>query len=365
MKVRYIIAALAATLSVSAFAQNAQTAAAAAAAAISNAPEAQAPEKKPNFWTKSLMTNVNYGQTSFTNWAAGGDNTSTLAAYIDGNANYKKGVKVDGKTKDMYWNNRLQLDYGFLYSSAKPIVQKNTDRIYLESKWGYEIQKKLYFSANFDFKSQFTTGYKYANPKESLDGLSKNDQKKLWLDARQPLSDFLAPAYTNIALGIDWKPNTWFSASFAPLTGGVVIVSDETYRQSYSMKLKKEYENLDKKDAKYISGEAFRPVRFELGAQLKIDLKAQVNDNLKYTTQLVLFSNYLDKPQNVRVNWDNRFDWKLSKLFSATFITNLIYDDKVFIKEKNAAGETTLRRAGVQFKESFALGFSYTFTSKK
>ena len=60
----------------------------------------------------------------------------------------------------MFWNNRLQLDYGFLWASSKPIIQKSTDRIYLESKWGYKAPstKYLYFSANYDFKSQFTTG---------------------------------------------------------------------------------------------------------------------------------------------------------------------------------------------------------------
>lgn len=362
MKLRYFaLAASAALVSLSVSAQNAQEAAAAAAAALQNAPETQQ-VVKPNYWTQSLMTNINYGQTSLTNWAAGGDNTTTLAAYIDGNANFKKDVKVNGKSKDMYWNNRLQLDYGFLYASSKPILQKNTDRMYLESKWGYEIEKKLYFSANFDFKSQFSTGYKYNTPSTSLEGLSKGDIKQQWLDARSPLSGFLAPAYTNIALGIDWKPNNWFSLSVAPATGGLVIVKDPQYRQSYSMKLKSEYENAQKGDAAFDSGEAFRPVRFELGAQVKADLKAQVNDNLKYTTQLVLFSNYLNKPQNVRVNWDNRLDWKLAKFFSATLITNLIYDDLVKIKDAKT-GE--LRRAGIQFKESFALGFTYTFAKKK
>ena len=132
---------------------DAQKAAAEAAKAFTAAPKAAEKVEKPKYWASSLKTQINVGQTQLTNWAAGGDNTVSLAAFIDGNANWKK--------KDMFWNNRLQLDYGFLYASSKPLLQKSTDRIYLESKWGYktESMKNRYFSANYDFKSQFSSGY--------------------------------------------------------------------------------------------------------------------------------------------------------------------------------------------------------------
>ena len=108
-------------------------------------------------------------------------------------------------------------------------------------------------------------------------------------------------------------------------------------------------------------GSQLRSARFEFGAQLKVDAKVNVNDNFSYSTQVVLFSNYLDKPQNMRVNWDNRIDWKLAKYFSFTVTTNLIYDDKVMIfSEKD--GKTHQR---IQFKESVAFGFTYTIASKK
>ena len=245
---RIIIAFFAATISFGAAAQElteAQKAAAEAAKAVSQAPEAKPEVKKPNYWSESLKTNLNIGQTSLTNWAAGGDNTFSLAAFIDGNANYKK--------DDMIWNNRLQLDLGVLYSSSKPLLQKSTDRIYLESKWGYKAPstKYLYFSANFDFKSQFTKGWEYKTPsvpdsyKDAegnvlpLDALDRKDQKALWKDARVLKSNFLAPAYTNLALGIDYVPLKWLSVNFAPLTGGYVIVTDRKLRTAYSMQLKK------------------------------------------------------------------------------------------------------------------------------
>ena len=337
-----------------AYAQDAQQAAADAAKAMEEAPAAPAKVEKPNYWTESLKTNVTLGQTSLTNWAAGGDNTVSLAAYIDGNANWKKG--------DMFWNNRLQLDYGFLWASSKPIIQKSTDRIYLESKWGYKAPstKYLYFSANYDFKSQFTTGYEYKTPSvEGLEDMDRKDQVNHWKDARVLKSGFLAPAYTNLALGIDYVPTKWLSVNFAPLTGGYVIVKDAKLRESYSMGLKKEYEGAT--EGVPTDGTQFRSARFELGAQLKVDAKFNINDNFSYSTQVVLFSNYLDHPENIRVNWDNRFDWKIAKYFSLTLTTNMIYDDKVMIFSAKD-GQTKQR---VQFKESLLFGFTYTIARKR
>ena len=364
-----------------------QAAAAEAAQAVSSATETVAKVEKPQNWTTSLKTQINVGQTGLFNWAAGGDNTVSLAAFIDGNANWKK--------DDMFWNNRLQLDYGFLYASSKPLLQKSTDRIYLESKWGYKAPstKHLYFSANYDFKSQFSTGYDYKTPavpatyadgtpvKEGtkLDQLDLKHQRQLWRDARVLKSNFLAPAYTNLALGLDYVPTKWLSLNLAPLTGGFVIVRDAALRESYSMGYKKAYDadNFDKLTAEQKAafeaakadkgnnpaayGDYFRSAKFEFGAQLKMDAKVNINDNFAYSTQVVLFANYLDIKHCPRINWDNRIDWKLAKYFSLTITTNLIYDDTIMIADKDGNNP----KARVQFKESLAFGFTYTIANKK
>ena len=345
-----------------AHAQDAQQAAAEAAKSFSAAPEVAPEVVKPNYWTNSLKTNVNLGQTSLTNWAAGGDNTVSLAAFVDGNANWAQG--------DMFWNNRLQLDYGFLYASSKPILQKNTDRIYLESKWGYktESMKNFYFSANYDFKSQFTTGYDYNTPGSLVDEngnqLEGGALKQAWKDARSLKSGFLAPAYTNLALGIDYKPSNWLSVNFAPLTGGYVIVQNEALRKSYGMHLKPEYVGVDEADLP-TDGSQYQSSRFELGAQMKADAAVNVNDNFKYSTQVVLFANYLDINHCPRINWDNRIDWKLAKYFSLTMTTNFIYDDTIMIVNAKDVEQFPDGKARLQFKQSLAFGFTYTIASKK
>ena len=345
MKKIFILAALA-LLSLGAYAQDdAQKAAAEAAAAIAEAPIVEEPAPKPVYWTKTLMTNLNFAQTALWDWAAGGNDNYTMTGYLDANANYAK--------EKMIWNNRLQVDYGFLYSDDKPILQKVKDRIYFESKWGYETPiQHLSYSANYDFKTQIDNNYKYNTPNVATGEPTKAD----WLAARDLKSGLLSPAYSTLGIGLLWTPKPWLSVNVSPLTGGFVIVQNEALRKTYGMELKSEYA-----DNAAPTGDMYKSSRFELGAQVKTDINFTINDNLKYTTQLVLFSNYLKNPQNLRVNWDQKLFWKMAKFFTLTFSTNLIYDDTVLItNDEHPTGFRT-----IQFKEFFEIGFSYTISSKK
>lgn len=323
-----------------------------AAEAVASAPRVEEPSVPASrYWKTSLTTKLDFGQSSLTNWAAGGYNTVTLKSYIDANANYEK--------DEMIWTNRLQLDYGFVYSADKPFLQKSDDRIYLESKWGYQAVKDLYLSAEFSFKSQFSDSYEY--PK-SLPAELDPDDPAAWKSQRTLKSGGMSPANTSLGLGIDYRPLKWITLNFAPLTGGLVIVDNPLLRKSYSMPFKPQFEDAPLTDDEKNAGHCYKGVRFEFGAQLKVDLKVNVNDNFSYTSQILLFSDYLDKPQNIRVNWDNRIDWKLTKYFSLTLTTNLIYDDKVMIKNDQDIDRYPDGRQRVQFKESMLFGFVYTFS---
>lgn len=333
---KILVLALATLAGLAAYAQDdAQKAAADAAAAIAEAPQEEAAAPKPVYWTRSLMTNLNFAQTMLRDWAAGGSNNYTMTGYVDANANYAK--------EKMIWNNRLQIDYGFLYSADKPILQKVKDRIYFESKWGYETPiQHLSYSANFDFKTQIDNNYNYGTPTGADPTVAD------WKAARTLKSGLFSPAYASLGLGLLWTPKPWFSLNVAPLTGGFVIVDNPELRKAYGMELEDD-------------GVNYKGSRFELGAQVKADANFTINDNLKYTTQLVLFSNYLKNPQNIRVNWDNKVFWKMAKFFTLTFSTNMIYDDTVLItNDDHPNGFRTW-----QLKEFFEIGFSYTISSKK
>lgn len=269
--------------------------------------------KKPTFWTNSLLSQLNFSQTSLTNWAAGGNSSIALGGYVDARANYKK--------KDLIFENRLQLGYGFVKTFGD-IFKKTDDRVILDSKFGYKATEKLYFSAVLGIKTQMAKGYKYTKTDTTL------------------VSQFMAPLNTSLALGIDYKPFTWVSINFAPLTGGIVAVRLPELRTMYGNR-------------------ADQAVRYEFGTQLKVNIAKELMKNIKVTSDLTLFSDYLDHPQNIKVNWDFSLDMKVNKLLSANIRTNLIYDDKISIADKD--GHLAPR---VQFKEVLSIGLSYTIANK-
>ena len=332
----FIVLALATAAFAAAQEPTAQDALAEAAQEISEAPQQDAPAPKPNYWTNSVELNVGLNQTQLSNWAAGGYNTITLNSGLDAKADYAKDLAS--------WTNRLQMQYGFLYSDEKiGLIQKNTDRLYLESKFAYKTgpDSKWSYSATFDARTQFSNNF----------DTYVQDAAGKWSGTLK--SGFLAPAYINLGLGMDWAPAPWFSLNVAPLTGSVVIVQIDTLRKNYGMELIND-------TADPALSASYKSVKFQLGAQVKMGAKAKVNDALSLETQLVLFSNYLKNPQNLRVNWDNKISWQLTKFFKFGVDTWLIYDPDVLIPGKDGL---TVQR--VQFKEFLSFNFTWTFSNKK
>ena len=353
MKKLFLVMALFATLA--AQAQNTQTAAAEAAAALTAAEDVPEQVEKPRYWSHKLVTNLNFGQTFFSQWAAGGYNSVSLTGTIDGSLNYAKGKLVG--------TNHLVLDYGFLYSADKPILQKNKDRIYFESKWGYETPvKHLSYSASFDFRTQFDNNYDYKTPATVKDAEGNVIEPSVqdWLDARKLKSGFFSPAYLNIGIGALWTPKPWFSLNVAPVSGGAVFVDIPELRYTYGMELKPGSSYTDRKSA-YNEGayDQFKSARMELGASLKLDMGWVINDVFSYTTQATLFYNYLTPKVEPRITWDNKITWKVARFFAINLSTYMIYDPLVQVNPRREDGK------GLQFKEFFELGFTYAIGSKK
>jgi len=325
-----ILSALA--LAGAAYAQDVQTAAEEAAKALTEAATQEARKAERSiYWTNSADFDLGFNQTSLTSWAAGGYNTLTLAAGVDAKALYAKNL--------LKWDNRLQLNYGFLWSADKKnLLQKSTDRIYFESKLAYKTAKdsKWDFTASFDFRSQFADSY---------DNYVQDETTSLWSGTLK--SGFLSPAYTNIALGMEWVPTDWFNINIAPLTGGFTICTIDELKKGYGMK------PFDADDLSL----GYRSALFQFGAQIKVNFKASINDVLNYDTQFVIFTDYLNNPFVYnRVNWDNKITWQAAKFFKVGFSTWLIYDPIITID-----GITSK----TQFKEFFSINFTYSIANKK
>jgi hypothetical protein len=81
--------------------------------------------------------------------------------------------------------------------------------------------------------------------------------------------------------------------------------------------------------------------------------------NVTFLTRLDLFSNYLNHPEKIDVNWEVLLNMKINKYLSASINTLLIWDDDIKFDDP----ETSIveKKSKVQFKEVFGIGLSATF----
>lgn len=279
-------------------------------------------------WKKGGVIGLNLAQTSLTNWAAGGQNSYAYSGLLSTFANYKKGKNA--------WDNSLDIGLGFL-QQENAMRKKTDDKIDLLSKYGRKAVKDIYYAALLNFKTQMTTGYNYPN-----------DTTKI------KISNALAPAYVVGALGLDYKPNAYFSAFAAPFTGKVTIVNDQLLS-----------------DAGAFGVDKGKKSKSEFGGYLRMiysksDFKKEIMKNVSFTTKVDLFSNYIKDPQNIVINWETMIALKINKYIVININTQLIYDDKIKISNdsnKNGVIESWEKKPRIQFKELLGVGFSYKFNN--
>ena len=271
-------------------------------------------------WRRGGLVALNFTQVSLSNWAAGGENSIAGNSIINYFANLKKGKNA--------WDNNFDFGYGMQMQGLKGKLIKSDDKIDITSKFGRQASKHWFYSTLINFRSQFSPGYN--TPNDSF-----------------AISNFLAPAYVITALGMDYKPNDYFSLFLSPITGRYTIVNNKALS-----------------DAGAFGVDTGKIVRKEFGSYLKATLKKTINSNFTIQTSFDLFSNYNNKPQNIDVNWQMLLLFKISKYFSASLTTQLLYDDNtkiIFYK----SGSLTIDHVGpgTQFKEVLGIGFTYKFSS--
>jgi hypothetical protein len=233
--------------------------------------------------------------------------------------------------------------------SGESPFRKNEDKIDLNSKFGALAKGKFYYSAMLNAKSQFANGFNFPNDSVIV-------------------SRFAAPAFITIALGMDYKPNDFFSLFVSPATGKFTIVNDQRLADLGSFGVKAAEYSLT--DSSLISNG--RKIRAEFGASLRAQYKQDVTKYLNISTTLSLFNNYTDpKPENrgnVDINWETLITIKAGKLITTSIYTNLIYDHDINIPTyQKINGEKVQVGQGpkTQFKEVIGVGISYKIAGVK
>lgn len=291
------------------------------AVAISFAIFSFAQDEQPQGWSHKGNIGLNFGQSSYTNWAAGGQNSVNGQGIFNYEIHYLKG--------NFKWDNTLNAALGYSYYSFKKKPIKTDDKIEFTSLAGIKATEHLNYSAELAFRSQFAKGYNYE------------------LDSTNYISKFLAPAYITLGLGIEWVPNPHFSLYFSPITGRVTIVNDERLAEEGAF-------GVNTLDANDTTHHAINKVRYEFGARAVAKFQYPIAKNIDFNSKLELFSNYLNHPERIDVDWQNMLVLKVNDWLNANLATHLIYDYD--IPFHNEAGEL-IKGSKVQFKEVLAIGF--------
>lgn len=269
-------------------------------------------------WKTKYEASLGFSQTSFTNWASGGENALALNGMLNIYKNYAKG--------NVSWNNYLGLAYGVNVQESEPKVRKSNDKINFLTKGGLYAWKNWDYAGLFEFKSQFDKGYNYPNDSVYI-------------------SKFLAPGYFQLSIGLNYKPVSYFSLFISPIGSRLTLVNDKalTGRPGGAYGI--------------FNGNT---TLWQVGGSVNAVFKKDIMKNVNFMSKLDLFSDYRNNPQNIIVGWENNFLMKVNKYISLTLTSMLVYDDNINYIDKQG----TTHGPRTQFRETFAIGFAYSFEHK-
>jgi hypothetical protein len=273
----------------------------------------------PVWWDHKNVIGFDLNQVSFVNWNSGGQNSVSGLFKVEFARVYEKLYTL--------WKNQVSARYGLNNQQNLGLI-KTDDEIRLSSSFGYrkDTLSNWYFSAQFNFKTQFTDGFKDA-------------------ESEDPISRFFAPAYLHLGIGSQYNvKEKLFSIYVSPLTLKSTYVFDEKLSNEGAFGV-----------------EPGERSRHELGILVRTKWEKEIFKNVAMENDLELYSDYINDFGNIDVEWILNFQFKINKVFQASFRTHLIYDNDIKIKETNEAGEVETLGARVQLKQQLGLGIIYNF----
>ena len=267
------------------------------------APTEEAPAPR---WTKGGNASLMFSQAAFNHdWTGGGTNNVAASLAVSYAFNYKKDKWA--------WDNNVFVDYGITKLEGDDYSRKTTDRFEVNSVLGYQLNNpQWYYSFFLNFKTQMTDGYKYESTGRTL------------------INQMLSPGYLQFGPGMLWKKSDNLKVNLAPATSKITTAKSRWTETG-----------------PFYGVEQGKNIRYELGFYLNGYAKVDVWENVSIENILSLYSNYLDKPQNVDLDYTANVVMKVNKFLSANFTFQAIYDDDA--------------TKAFQIREVLGLGVNYKF----
>lgn len=338
-------------------------------------------------WKFDGTLGLNAAATGLVNWAAGGKNNVNAIAYAKLHLLYHKNAVA--------WETNFDTDFGMTWIDQKEdAFQKSSDNIKLATKFGWEFVPTWYLTVLGSFQSQYALGRNYVEGYNNI------------------ISKWLAPSYTDISVGIDWKKSVNgadFSIYLSPIAGRITTAyTGNEWNRKYTMEawqaqfpegiwteeiynvMRDAHTDLAstlKNDYGVVYYDAAGVKRYDRNARAEFGLSfkgsiAYAYKDFKLGTTLALFTPYAGKGNELAtyvegskiadsyfrysnmnrhfgqfdVDWDVNLSYQFLKCLQVTLQTSLKYYPGTLIANKD--GEVSER---VQFKGVIGLGVGYSF----
>ena len=260
----------------------------------------QTDSTKISVWKNDVISTLNYTNTSFDNWVAGGEDAYTWQLDILAHFNLDK--------TDFNWSNTVKLSYGKTKVGDLE-AKKTSDEIKLESVYTYKLGTTINPYIATTGQTQFSKSYDYkVLPKTEI-------------------STYLDPAYFTQSIGVGYstsdelKTRFGFSIKETIATQFLNFTDDATTTK-------------------------IEDIRVDYGAELVADLNKMVSENIRYSSKIEFFSDF-SGIKYVDVSFDNLFSAKVSDFISVSFNYKITYDRDIHVKR--------------QIKKILAAGVTYSF----
>ena len=314
-------------------------------------------------WKFDGTLGLNAAATGLVNWTAGGKNNVNGIAFVKLHLLYHKDA--------IAWETNFDTDFGLTWIQQKEDpLQKSSDNIKLATKFGWEFHKDFYLTVLGSFQSQYALGRQYQDGYNSI------------------ISKWLAPSYTDISVGIDYKHSVNgadFSVYLSPIAGRVTRYTKEMWLAGNTTQTEADWtpaiyqELMDKhQDLRSMLQDAhgtvkydengdklYRNARAEFGLSFKGSIAYAYKD-FKLSTTLALFTPYQGKGFNVYEKWleqnpgkGRALSYQFLKCLQVTLQTSLKYYPGTLIAAEE--GGNPIERERVQFKGIIGLGVGYSF----
>ena len=272
--------------------------------------------RRPNFWRYSVNASVNFVQNHFSdNWYKGGESNFTGNFAVTLKANYNDQRKIS-------WDNTLDAQLGFqtTESDKNRTFRPSSNLLRYTTNAGYRAWKQLYYSLQVILQTQLAANYQKNSDKISSKIMS-------------PLEVTIAPG---MKYEIAWGKKKQFTGTLnaAPLAMKIIYVGLDEIVKNYGI-------------------EEGKNQRTTFGPNVTLNTRWQICKQVTWTSRSYWMTNY----DYDIWEWENTFDFSVTKLITAQLYLYPRYDDS---NPKYRSGEDH-DGTFMMFKEWFSLGLKYSF----